>query len=212
MTIRRCILAGVAVVGLSLAVPTQARADISFGDLNDAFDNFGENWIEQLLDSICAWLLMPAQNLAAIAVPPAVPEPVIGQHLGGLPTDPAAAASYVDDLVADREERVAAIDAIVEVSQAAAAANTEQLATLSALNAANPLSIAQLLQIGNQADIVNASADATVIHYLSAQMAIEADRAYHEEQGREIAQAQYTAWADPIQGGAVQKATFQMPW
>lgn len=189
MTIRRCILAGTAVVGLLTAGPNQARADINLADLDQALDHFGENWIEAVLDSLCAWLLMP-MTPPAIAVAAPLPTPIVGGYPNAIPASPADGIVVANEIIADQRERVAAAEEIIGLAAAATATNSTQLAALSTMNMAPPISVAAQIAIGNQAEIAGASASATTSQMMAAEAAMRSAQIMREEHAREIAVAQ----------------------
>jgi hypothetical protein len=208
MNVRRCIMAGTAAIGLIVAAPNQSRADISFGDLNNAFDNFGQNWIEQVLDSLCAWLLMPSTP-PAIAVAAPLPTPMVGGYPDAIPNSPTQGITVANEIIADQRARVAAAEEIIGLAATATATNSTQLAALSTANMAAPVSVAAQIAIGNQAEIAGASASATTSQMMAAEAAMRSAQIMREEHARAIAVAQaedfasygrtYTVAAENIQ-------------
>lgn len=211
MTVKRFTLCAAAAAALSLSSFSAARADISFGDLSDALDDFGADWIEQVLDGICAWLLMPVTVPPIdVALPPA--PLLVGEHPDLLPTTVDASIDAADELSADLQARVDAAEAVVTAATEAQATQSSELQVLQAMNMDPPVSVSAAAQIGNQVALVSARAAANSAQLQAAQVTLQAAQVAEAAHAKQVAVQQHAAWAGPASGGTVRAGGFRMPW
>jgi hypothetical protein len=177
-----------------LSAPQPARADISFTDLSDAFDDFGGKWIQGLMDSICAWLLFPAAGLPTLATLPPLPTPQLGGWPTDIPATPDDGIAAVNEMIVDQRARVAKVETIIDASAAATSANAAQLQVLSGLAMADPTSVAAVLQVVAQANIADATASATASQMVATEAAMRAAEIENKQHSREIDLEQHMAF------------------
>jgi hypothetical protein len=179
-----------------LSAPQQARADISFGDLKDALDWFGGKWIQETIDSLCAYLLFPQPNLPAMDVAAPLPEPKTGGFPWPMPVSPAEGIAAAEQITADQKDRVDTVENIIQLSAAATAVNADQLKTLNALSLADPTSVAAVGTLISQASVASASAAATNSQMQAADVAMRAAEIMDRERARSVEMQQLQQFAN----------------
>ena len=176
---------------LVLLNATPARADIGPGDLKQVIE---DAW-NDALDSLCAWLLEPAENLPELTLPAPPPEPMIG----GYPTDLPSAApdrgvAAAAESIKDQKARVASAEAAIDAATRASAAQAVQLQTLDALNKAAAVSVVSQIAVGNEINAVGVQAATTQAQMQASSLALQANEIMQREHAREIAIEQHKAW------------------
>jgi hypothetical protein len=166
----RILLAGVAVAALLDATP--ARADVSFGEVKGAVSDAVEPFFEELYDSLCAWLLMPAKGLPAMAPQPP-PQPMSGafpDNIPGAPNDGIAASQAIID---NQQARADAAQRAIAVAIQAGTSRQAQLTTYQGLNLDPPVSVVAGQQIGNQIGSLGVQATATAAQLQATSVALQ---------------------------------------
>lgn len=208
---KRILLAGACTLALLATTPKVALADIGPGDLGDAADHIVDSIVStlnELADAVCAYLLMPIENLPTVAaIPEPLPPPVTGDVPTTVPLTPADAEAAAQELATDQAARAAAAEAMIEEVNAPAITNAEQLRALEAMNLTAPVSVAAGQQINTSATIAAAgdaaaSADRNQ-QLLAAGLALQANDLRVREHAAAVALAQSRAVLGTVRGGAL---------
>lgn len=198
MNMRRHFLAGVAASGILLGSSTPGFCDIGPGDLGDAAEHIADSIIgaiSNLGDSLCAWLLMPFENLPTIELP-APAEVMLGQHPGSIPGTPDSGIATAEEIIEDQQARADSAEAAISAALAAGLAQQAQSQAFEALNLAPPISVVAGQQIGNQIAVVGVQAQTTAANLQANSVAMQAAEIMERKHAVEIEIAQMQQFAN----------------